>query len=312
MKSLKQILNIVLHKPGTFWTVVLNKSGVSRWMPDRLYLRWLYRAYNGYWIDIDNPKTFQEKLQWLKLNDQRDAYSQMVDKVGAKDYVAQLVGEEYIIPTLAVYNSVDEIDFDVLPDQFVLKTTHDSQSAIICTDKYAFDKSKALKKIKRKLKVQYYWYSREYPYKNVPPRIIAEKYMGELGAEDMIDYKFFCFNGQPKYCQVIKNRSTNETIDFFDEKWQHQGFYGLTQGVKQSLNPIQKPQNYDKMLDIARVLSRNIPFVRVDLYNVNGKIYFGEMTFFPNGGFGTFTPQKWNQILGDMLILPVDCNSKKI
>lgn len=267
----------------------------------------MYRLQMGYWMDFDNPRTFQERLQWLKINSRKESYSQMVDKFAAKEYVAQLIGAEYIIPTLAVYNDVDEIDFSLLPDQFVLKTTHDSQSAIICVDKATFDKEKALKRLKKKLKTQYYWLSREYPYKSVQPRIIAEKYMGELGAVDMVDYKFFCFNGEPKYCQVIKDRSIAETIDFFDGEWQHQEFYGLTPGVKQSLNPILMPVNYDKMLKIAAVLSKNIPFLRVDLYNVGGKIYFGEMTFFPNGGFGTFTPEKWNDIMGEMIELEQDC-----
>ena len=287
--------------------LILTKLGVSSLIPDKLYLKIMYRLQMGYWMDFDNPRTFQERLQWLKINSRKESYSQMVDKFAAKEYVAQLIGAEYIIPTLAVYNDVDEIDFSLLPDQFVLKTTHDSQSAIICVDKATFDKEKALKRLKKKLKTQYYWLSREYPYKSVQPRIIAEKYMGELGAVDMVDYKFFCFNGEPKYCQVIKDRSIAETIDFFDGEWQHQEFYGLTPGVKQSLNPILMPVNYDKMLKIAAVLSKNIPFLRVDLYNVGGKIYFGEMTFFPNGGFGTFTPEKWNDIMGEMIELEQDC-----
>lgn len=287
--------------------ILLAKTGLTTIMSDKLYLRVICRLQMGYWMNFEQPRTFQEKLQWLKLNDKSASYSQMVDKVAAKDYVAQLVGDECIIPSLAIYNNVDEINFDTLPDQFVLKTTHDSQSAIICVDKSKFDKKEALKRLKKKLKVQYYWLSREYPYRNVPPRIIAEQYIGELGADDMVDYKFFCFNGCPKYCQVIKNRSIHETIDFFDENWQHQEFYGLTPGVKQSSEDIAKPDNYDKMLEIARVLSQNIPFLRVDLYNVNGTIYFGEMTFFPNGGFGTFTPKKWNDIMGDMLNLKTKC-----
>lgn len=287
--------------------LILTKLGVSSLIPDKLYLKIMYRLQMGYWMDFDNPRTFQEKLQWLKINSRKESYSQMVDKFAAKEYVAQLIGAEYIIPTLAVYNDVDEIDFSLLPDQFVLKTTHDSQSAIICVDKATFDKEKALKRLKKKLKTQYYWLSREYPYKNVQPRIIAEKYMGELGAVDMVDYKFFCFNGKVGYCQVIKDRSVAETIDFFDSDWQHQEFYGLTPGVKQSLSPIAKPENYDEMLRIAAVLSENVPFLRVDLYNVIGKIYFGEMTFFPNGGYGTFTPKKWNDIMGEMIDLKENC-----
>lgn len=296
-----------MHRPGNFTMLILTKLGLSSLIPDKLYLKVIYRLQMGYWMDFDNPRTFQEKLQWLKINGRNDLYTQMVDKFAVKEYVAQQIGEKYIIPTLAVYNDVKEIDFEELPDQFVLKTTHDSQSAIICIDKATFDKEKALKRLKTKLKTQYYWFSREYPYKNVPPRIIAEKYMGELGASDMIDYKFFCFNGDVKYCQVIKDRSIGETIDFYDKDWQHQEFYGLTPGVKQSLNPIMKPENYDEMLKIAATLSENIPFLRVDLYNVKGKIYFGEMTFFPNGGYGTFTPKKWNGIMGEMIELKQEC-----
>lgn len=309
MKRFQKIFDVIRNKPGSLIVVVLSRFGISPWISDKLYLRLIYRAYMGYWMNFERPKTFQEKLQWLKINNRNPLYSQMVDKFAAKEYVARLIGEEHIIPTLAVYNNVEEIDFDLLPDQFVLKTTHDSQSAIICVDKSTFDKEKALKRLKKKLKTQYYWLSREYPYKNVPPRIIAERYMGELGATDMIDYKFFCFNGEVKYCQVIKDRSIAETIDFFDSNWQHQEFYGLTltSGIKQSLNHISKPENYDEMLKIAALLSDNIPFLRVDLYNVHGKIYFGEMTFFPNGGYGTFIPKQWNDIMGDMIDLKLDC-----
>lgn len=309
MKRFQKIFDVIRNKPGSLIVVVLSRFGISPWISDKLYLRLIYRAYMGYWMNFERPKTFQEKLQWLKINNRNPLYSQMVDKFAAKEYVARLIGEEHIIPTLAVYNNVEEIDFDLLPDQFVLKTTHDSQSAIICVDKSTFDKEKALKRLKKKLKTQYYWLSREYPYKNVPPRIIAEQYMGELGATDMIDYKFFCFNGEVKYCQVIKDRSIAETIDFFDSNWQHQELYGLTltPGIKQSLNHISKPENYDEMLKIAALLSDNVPFLRVDLYNVHGKIYFGEMTFFPNGGYGTFIPKQWNDIMGDMIDLKLDC-----
>lgn len=304
---MKKIFYYLVHRPGNLTMLLLTKLGLSSLIPDKLYLKVIYRLQMGYWMDFKNPKTFQEKLQWLKINNRNEQYSKMVDKFAVKEHVAELIGEEHIIPTLAVYNDVKEIDFDVLPDQFVLKTTHDSQSAIICVDKATFDKEKALKRLKKKLKTQYYWLSREYPYKNVQPRIIAEKYMGELGAVDMVDYKFFCFNGKVEYCQVIKDRSVAETIDFFDRDWQHQEFYGLTPGVKQSLSPIAKPENYDEMLRIAAVLSENVPFLRVDLYNVRGKIYFGEMTFFPHGGYGTFTPKKWNDIMGEMIDLKENC-----
>ena len=230
----------------------------------------------------------------------------LVDKYEVKKYVEEKIGGEYVIPTINVYNTFDEIDFSALPTKFVLKCTHDSGGNVICKDKDLLDKNAAREKIGNSLRKNFYYLMREWPYKYVKPRVLAEVFIAEAGHEDLIDYKFFCFNGIPRYCQVITNRSTNEAIDFFDENWVHQDFVGLNPACKN--NPMCKnmprPKNYDTMLELAQSLALDFPFVRVDFYNVGGKIYFGEMTFFPAGGFGGFTPDEWNYKLGKMIMLP--------
>lgn len=260
----------------------------------------------GYTLDLDNPQTFSEKLQWLKLYNRKPEYTQMVDKYAVKKYVANIIGEEYIIPTLGVWDRFEDIDFDKLPKQFVLKTTHDggSYGIVICKDKDVFDYKAAKKTINRSLRRCSYKVMREWPYKNVKRQIIAEEYLECMGNTDLIDYKFYCFNEQPLYCQVIKDRNSKETIDFFDQEWNHQVFYGLNPKAIQSSYPIDRPINYDKMVEVASKLSHNIPFARVDLYNIGGKIYFGEITFFPASGFGVFTPSEWDYKLGEWIKLP--------
>lgn len=262
----------------------------------------------GYWMDWNNPKSFCEKLQWLKIYDKHPEYTKMVDKVAAKEYVAGIIGEQYIIPTLAVYNSAEEINFDALPNQFVLKCTHDSGSLVICRDKSIFDCEATRKKMRKGLKRTYIIQNREYPYKNVHRRIIAETYLKTGNSKDLIDYKFFCFNGKAEFCQMITNRNTHETIDFYDRAWIHQPFTGLI-STKQKTPPqkiVDMPEHYKKMVDIADKLSSSItaPFVRIDLYNIHGNIYFSEITFFPKSGLGFFRPNEWNNKLGELIELP--------
>lgn len=287
---------------------------IARLLPDKLYLRIKFRRRMGYWMDFKNPKTFSEKMQWLKINCRRDDFTVMVDKAEVKKYVAQLIGEEYVVPTLGIYNSVKEIDFGKLPEQFVLKCTHDCCCNVICNDKSQLDKEMVLKKLRRGLKRQYDIQNREYPYKNVQHRIIAEKFLSDGINADLIDYKFFCFNGETRFCQVIATRSTDETIDFYDRCWNHQEFIGLSPDAHHASAAHHEPGNYNEMWSIADKLASAIghPFVRIDLYSVKGKTFFGEITFFPFSGLGNFHPKEWNLRLGQMIHIPIkdrNCHS---
>lgn len=295
------------NNPWLLLSFILKK--IARIVPDKIQLSLLHRVYVGKFINWNNPKTFTEKLQWLKIYNRKPEYTLMVDKYAVKDYVANIIGEEYIIPTLGVWNSPEEIDWDSLPQQFVLKTTHGggSNGVWICKDKSMFDRQKCVKEMHRSLKTDLYWKFREWPYKDVPKRIIAEKFMIESlpqkAEKDLADYKFFCFGGEPKYCQVIRDRRSVETIDFYDMQWSHMPFVGLNPVTKNGLNPVTKPLHLDKMIEICRVLSKDIPFARVDLYVIDDKEYFGEITFYPASGFGVFTPNIYNEILGNLLKL---------
>lgn len=301
---MRTIKKYIQHPSSTLAAIIQRMSFL--FPNDKLYLKILFRLRMGYKLDLDNPQTFCEKIQWLKLYNRKPEYTQMVDKYAVKKYVANIIGEEYIIPTLGVWDRFEDIDFDKLPKQFVLKTTHDggSYGIVICKDKDVFDYKAAKKTINRSLRRCSYKVMREWPYKNVKRQIIAEEYLECMGNTDLIDYKFYCFNEQPLYCQVIKDRNSKETIDFFDQEWNHQVFYGLNPKAIQSSYPIDRPINYDKMVEVASKLSHNIPFARVDLYNIGGKIYFGEITFFPASGFGVFTPSEWDYKLGEWIKLP--------
>lgn len=291
LKEPRKILMYLLLKTAKMWS-------------DEQFLKMLFPLRTGYKLNLKNPQTFNEKLQWLKLNNRKPEMVKMVDKVEAKEYVANIIGEEYIIPTLGVYNSVDEIDFDKLPNQFVLKCTHDSGGIVICSDKSKLDIDAAKAKLARGLKVNYYYQNREWPYKQVKPRIIAEQYMTDGMSNDLPDYKFFCFDGEPEYCQVIRDRHTKETIDFYDMQWNQMPFIGLNPVAGNGLTPVAKPTHLDKMIEICRKLSDGNPFSRIDLYVINNKEYFGEITFYPMSGMGKFTPGEWNNRLGDLINLP--------
>ena len=297
----------VLVQPSLLLLFILNKT--ARFFPDKLFLELKYQLMMGQKLDLKNPKTFNEKLQWLKLYNRKAEYTMMVDKYAVKEYVANKIGKEYIIPTLGVWDNPEDIDWDVLPNQFVLKTTHGGGSCgvVICKDKFTFDKNNAIKCLKKSLKQNIYLSLREWPYKDVPKRIIAEQFMMESTSKtmnsDLTDYKFYCFNGKPIYCQVIRDRRTKETIDFYDMEWNHMPFVGLNPVAKNGLNPVAKPAHLNKMIEICHILSYDIPFSRVDLYVIDGKEYFSEITFFPASGIGVFDPEEWALKLGDLLVL---------
>ena len=277
---------------------------------DALYLRIIYRLEMGHQLDLKNPKTFTEKLQWLKVYDRKPEYTNMVDKIKVKEYVSNIIGEEYIIPTLGVWNCFDEIDFNTLPSQFILKTNHGSggSDVVICEDKEEFDRASAKRLLDNSLKRNGYNKYREWPYKNVERRVFAEKLLVEDDGKsqkkhDLTDYKFFCFDGEPKYCQVIKDRRAKETIDFFDMEWNHQDFVGLNPSASFSDIQPSKPANFEKMQEIAKKLSHGIRFVRIDLYEVGGRVFFSEITFYPASGYGRFKPKEYDAVLGQMLHL---------
>lgn len=315
MKKIKTAIRLVKNDRGEFMASIV--SHFFRWLPDATYLKLLYRFKMRHRLDLQNPKTFTEKLQWLKLYNRKPEYTTMVDKYAVKEYVAGIIGEQYIIPTLGVWDKPEQIDWDSLPDKFVLKTTHGGGGGgvVICRDKATFDRQAAISRLKQSLASDIYRGLREWPYKNVPKRIIAEKFMAPVKAsapKDLPDYKFFCFNGEPRYCQVIRDRHSKETIDFYDMDWTHQEFVGLNPVARNGLNPIirngltpvARPENLEEMAEICRKLAKDEPFVRVDLYVIDNKKYFGELTFYPASGMGVFTPEEWNGRLGDLLTLP--------
>lgn len=304
-KKQKTLLVKYLTHPKSLILFVFTRYITHLIPEDTLYIEILYWLSTGKEINLKEPKSFQEKLQWIKLNIHKPEFTMMVDKYEAKKYVASIIGEDHIIPTIGVWDSADAIDFSLLPNQFVLKCTHDSGRVIICKDKRFFDSRWARKRLTNTLKTDYYKRSREFPYKNVRHRVIAEKYMEDENRNDLIDYKFFCFNGTARYCQVIQGRSGKETIDFYDREWTHQEFVGLTPHVGFSPTPLLKPEAFPEMLRIADTLASKIdsPFVRIDQYVINGHVYFGEITFYPFMGFGTFRPKEWNLKFGGMIKL---------
>lgn len=270
-----------------------------KFIPDAIFIRILYFRHFKKFPNLKNPKSFNEKLQWLKLHDRKDQYTTMVDKYLVKDYVANLIGEQYVIPTLGVWDSPKEIDFDSLPDQFVLKWNHDSGSVIICRDKSCLDKTAIVQKLSGREKYNGYYYGREWPYKNVKPRILAEQYMQDGQNKNLPVYKIFNFNGEPRIIQVIQDDKTqNETIDYFDTDWQ---LLDMKQTFPNSVAPMQRPAHLDEMLELSRKLSAGFPFIRIDLYEICGKLYFSEYTFYSDAGFGKFRPEHWDHLLGSWI-----------
>jgi len=274
-------------------------KGRLNWMPDKWFLTFMFRSKMGYWMNWKNPKTFNEKLQWLKIHDRNPLYTKLVDKYEVRQYIAQKIGPEYLIPLLGVWDRFEDIDFDKLPNQFVIKCTHDSGSIIICKNKASFDYRDAERKIKNALKIKYYTLSREWPYKNVRPRIIVEEY---LKADDLKDYKFQVYNGIVQNCFVCSRRFTEDGlhVTFFDKQWNLLNFTKLYPKEKISL---EKPFYFSRMVEISEILASNIRFLRVDFFEYNNKVYLGELTFYPGAGFEKFTPFEWDKKFGDFIDL---------
>ncbi|MGN1014133.1 MAG: ATP-grasp fold amidoligase family protein [Butyricicoccus sp.] len=286
--------------------LALAHRGLLNWMPDKWYLQLMYKVRTGQTLHLKTPQTFNEKIQWLKLYDRRPEYTRMVDKLEAKQFASSLIGEEHIIPTIGVWERFDDITWDALPDQFVLKCTHDSGGLVICRDKKRHDWIEARKKIDASLKRNYFYHWREWPYKDVPPRIMAERLMSDEAeqTEGLIDYKFFCFHGEPKFLYVSQGLEDHATaaISFFDLNGDRLPFQ---RSDYREVEHFQIPSRLEEMKEIARVFASHIssPFVRIDLYEINGQVYFSEITFSPCGGALPFEPKHVDLELGQYIYI---------
>lgn len=272
-------------------------------IPDKTYLKLKYKHKMGKKLDLENPQTFNEKMQWLKLYDRNPLYTKLVDKYEVREYIKEKIGEEYLIPLLGVYDNFDDIDFAKLPNQFVIKCTHDSGGLVVCRDKQKLDLKKAKVKINKCLKNNFYYYNREWPYKNVKPRIIIEKYMEDTNSKELVDYKFFCFNGQPKFIYVSEGLENHETakISFVNMEFEREKFKRTDYKDFETIPS--RPKNFEEMKEISKILSHDVRFLRVDLYEINGKVYFGELTFTPCAGFLPFEPKEYDKIIGEWIDL---------
>lgn len=271
-------------------------------LPDDIYLKMLYKHRIGKKLNLNNPQTFNEKLQWLKLHDHNPEYTTMVDKYEVKKYVSEKIGEQYIIPLLGVWKHFDDIDFDLLPNQFVLKCTHDSGGIVIIKDKCNFNREMSKKKIENSLKSNFYLRGREWPYKNVQPQIIAEQYIEDYETNELRDYKFFCFNGKVEFFKIDFNRFINHQANYYDINGEILPFgeQVCPPNLKKKLS---MPYNLKQMIALAEELSREIPFIRVDFYEVQKKIFFGELTLYPASGFGKFIPDNFDMELGRKIVI---------
>ena len=296
-------LKSCLGNPRAFALALIERGSLD-WLPDALYLQLYFRTVMGHPLHLRHPRTFNEKLQWLKLHDRKPIYTRLVDKYAVRQYIADTIGDAFLVPLLGVWDTFDSIDRDALPDRFVLKTNHDSGTVLLCHDKSAFDWENARRIFDKALATNYYYHGREWPYKNVPPKIIAEQYMAPDDSGDMTDYKFLCFNGTVKCAFTCTNRRTGRplTVTFFDPQWNQLPF-------ERHYHPdpdfIPKPAHLREMIDISERFARDMQaiFVRVDFYEIGGRVYFSEFTFHPGNGLEEFTPETWDRTLGDWLDL---------
>ena len=309
MSKFNTMLRLIKNDRKKLKVVLLQyfrRMKISHLMSDERYLEFVYRVTFDKELNLDNPQTFNEKLNWLKLNKRNPEYTKLVDKYDVKEYVSKTIGEEYIVPTLGVWDNVDEIDFESLPEQFVIKCTHDSGSTVVCKDKKNFDFVSLKKKFKKRLRKNMFWWAREWPYKNVKPRIIAEKLMVDKNQKNdgnLSVYKVFCFDGKPEIIQTIQNdKSVNETVDYFDTSW---NILDMRQDFPNSKVPVDKPKTLDEMLSLSARLTTGFEFLRADFYEINGKVYFSELTFYSDAGMTVFEPREWDYKLGALIKLSV-------
>jgi hypothetical protein len=296
-------MNMIHHLVNLLYSF---NAHLLHFLPDSLFLKIQYRLKMGKRLNLDNPKTFNEKSQWLKLHDRKSEYTQIADKYAVRKYITNVLGEEYLIPICGVWDTFDEIEFEKLPNQFVIKCTHDSGSVIICRDKSTFDIKAARKKINKYLKNNFYYFGREWPYKNIKPRIIIEKYMVDESETELKDYKILCFNGIPDNIMVcIERASGTPQYYHFDFEW---NFLRLNKwGVNAPKDfTLPKPKSLDKMKEIAQILSKNICLTRIDFYDIHGRLFFGEITFFPQSGFDNDFLPETDILFGKKIVLPME------
>lgn len=299
---MNKIIKLIKHP---LWLVIIiDRSGLHL-LSDKSYISLFYKLTFGKKLDLNHPKTYNEKIQWLKLHDRKDEYTNMVDKYEIKKIMENKIGKEYIIPTYQIYDNVKEIDFSILPNSFVIKPTHygGNSGVVIVDDKTKINEKKIKRKLNKILKKNLYYYGREWQYKNVKPRIIVEEFLKDNNNDEMFDYKFYCFNGNVKIWFICSDRKHKVKYTFFDRKG---NFIDVKQcGEPYDLN-VKKPRNIDKMIELAEIISQGFIHLRVDFYEINNKIYFGETTFYDSSGFGPFEPEEWDRKIGDMIELPID------
>jgi len=297
----ERIYNPICRNPYIIVYWILKYSGIFK-ISDKVFLKSHWRLHHGYTLNLDNPRTYGEKLQWIKLYDRNPLYTRMVDKFLAKEYAAQIIGDEYIIPTLGVYDNISEINLDDLPNRFVLKCTHDSGSVSICNDKTRYNPHTELPRLQAALSHNYYNLMREWPYKNVTPRIIAEQFISDNNPS-LVDYKFYCFNGNVDSVMLCVDRFTDDIkYLFFDKDWNFLRINKRGLSMPKGFT-LPKPPQMDKMFELAANLSKGIPFIRVDFYICNENIYFGELTFFPDSGMTKNLPRQTQERWGDKIDL---------
>lgn len=280
------------------------QNGLLKFLPDKIYLKSVFKAETGYSLDLEHPKTYNEKLQWIKINDRNPKYTMLTDKYKVRNYIKDTIGEEYLVPLIGMYKKTDDIPWDSLPDRFVLKCNHASGTNIICKDKAALNTNEVAKQLEVWLKRNAYWGAREWCYKNIDPCIICEEFIETEDGNTPDDYKFMCFNGVPRIIQVHHDRFGDHTLTYYTPEWEKLELKRID--AKESLEIVKKPEKLDEMMSIARILSSEMYFARIDLYCTNGRIYFGEITLYPTGGFSTFTTYEDDLKLGSYLRLPTD------
>lgn len=289
------ILSLLARNPLAI-IQILGRRRLLDWMPDDMYIKLTYRANMHKKLDLQHPKTFNEKLQYLKCYNHDDTQTQLVDKLAAKDIIGNIIGKEYIIPTIGKWKNADDISEELLPNSFVLKCNHDQGSVIIVKEKSKLNWKKAKAFLNSQLSMNWYYGTREYPYKNIKPMVFAE----EMLEEDIVDYKFYCFHGEPKFLYCGKGLTINHSlkIDFYDLDWKLMPFYRTDY---HRLGKIPRPKHLDEMIEIAKKLSINVPFVRIDLFEVKDKVFFSEYTLCPASGFMPFVPEQYDTIVGNWL-----------
>lgn len=299
---MNELMNKVLQEPKRYFIYALGRLLYGSVWLDKLYLKILYRYKMGKRLNLKNPKTYNEKIQWLKLYDRNPEYINLADKYEVRNYIAKTIGDNYLVPLLGVWDKFEEIDFDKLPNQFILKCTHDSGGNVICKDKSTFDKEAASKKLNHCLKRNYYKNTREWPYKNIKPRIIAEKYLVDESGTELKDYKFLCFYGVPKAFLVISNRGQDTRSDFYNMNFKH---LPVRHHYKNSEIGINRPEGFREMVELSKKLSKGFIHIRCDFYNIYGKIYFGELTFYQFSGLYKIEPESFDRKLGSFIHLPL-------